>query len=519
MPVTAIKELLLLPPLAIARFGSSQQPLENYQLKLVDPYGFRKILPAPTLIVDPGTGAISRETTPDPNGTVTFRDEQGRVKPLAPFLEVWARFEDNGAFEPLTRNHLADLGLKPWDVKWTVQVANIKVYRRTGHVNDQVRALVRIDQSADSPDLHAAQPLTGTSPNFKPTATGTKTIPLGQFRYIRPTDAFPEIRARFTPGQGRVYGCRADDPLITDDVYAGVTSIPAARNGNWAYPFAGVWDRYWIGAPNTPPVTAPGDIFQGQFVGDTKVSDGYLDDTCDGIVEVRLTVGQNALRAAARIMSGVPDFAPDSFHVRTIADDLEQMAFGPDVPAPASSADKEAIKTDVIDIIRRAYETVRLMNTQVQNGTQNIGGVAVNRNNMTGQQNGSYGRAMEPFFPRTQAAYRFALAAHQAALKQAIESPTLEGSFPAFDLMRQPDQVANLQTTARRHMPAMMRGSDSLELALTWRQLAKLRLASAAAAPGAAPALAVLPAVVTGAVLPRLRGRLPVRTKSVPSEP
>jgi hypothetical protein len=510
MPVTTIKQLRILPPLAIARFGSAAEPLENYTVTVVEPLGFRKIQQAATLIIDPTTGAIIRETTPDPTGKVAFRDDQGRVKPLAPFLEVWAQFEDGGPFAPLTRAHLADLSLQPWDVKWSVRAANIKAFRRTGHPGDKVRASIDIDFSADDPGLHAAQALVGNCPNFK---TG-KNIPLGTFRYIRPTDAFPDIRCRFTPGQGRVYGCRADDPLIIDDVYAGVTSTAAPPHGNWSYPFAGVWDRYWIGAPNTPPVTAPGDIFQGQPVGNTKVSDGYLDDTCDGIVEVRLTVGATTLSAYARFMSGVPDFAPDSFHVRTIADDLEQMAFGPDVPAPTADEDKQAVKRDVIDIIRRAYETVRLMNTLVMAGAQNVGGVARNVNNMAGQESG-YGRAFEPIYPPGIAGYDSVLGRHLNALQQALATAGLEGSFTAFARMRPPNEIADLRTAARHRMPAMMRGSDGLELALTWRQLAKLRLAGPAPTP--APAVAALAAQRVTA-LPRLVAPPPVAIKSVSEE-
>src|SRR2546422_571125 len=118
MAITAIKEIRILPPLAIGRFGSSPEPLENFTVEVVDPLGFRQIVPAPTLMVDDATGAVT-ETTPDRKGTVRLRDAKGLIKPLAPFLEVWARFEDGGVFEPLTKNHLADLKLKPSDLRWS----------------------------------------------------------------------------------------------------------------------------------------------------------------------------------------------------------------------------------------------------------------------------------------------------------------------------------------------------------------------------------------------------------------
>ena len=516
MPIASIKELRILPPLVIGRFGSSPEPLENYRIEVTDPLGFRKLSAAPTLIVDDVTGAVAQETNPDPKAEVRFRDTIRRIKPLAPFLEVWARFDDGGAFEPLTKTHLADLGLKPSDVQWSVEVANVKVFRRTGNRNDKVQARVQILFDNTDPDaLHRAVPLVGQCKNFKAadTPVGVKTIPLGTVRYLRPTDAFPEIRFRFTPAAGRVYGTRAGDPLIADDVYAGVTALPAPPNAPWSPPFAGSWDRYWIGAPNSPPLTAPGDIFQGHFVGATKVSDGYFDDTCDGIVQVQLRVSSTTLSAYARIMSGVPDFAPDSRHVRLISDDLEQMAFGPDVASPTTPQQDTELKEDVVDTIRRAYETVRLMNTMVQNGDQNIGDVQRNNNNMPGQQSG-YGRALEPIYTTMSgaAAYDHALAAHRQALQQALTSTKLAGSFSQISLVRPFTEVGDLHTNQRRRMPAMMRGSDGLEMALTRRQYAKLALA-AGIAPAAAAALAGMAARPATRLPAR---RLAVRTKSVP---
>ena len=520
MPMTTIKELRIFPPLAIGRFGSSPEPLENYTDEIVDPTGFRKLVPAPTLIIDDATGAIVQETSPDPAAQVRFRDAQRRVKPLAPFLEVWARFADDGEFEPLTMAHLADLGLKLSDVKWSVQVANVKVFRRTGDAKDKVQARVQIQSDQNDPDaLHRAAPLIGQCKNFKPAPNsplGVKTIPFGTVRYIRPTDGFPEIRFRFTPAAGRVYGTRAGDPLTVDDVYAGITAVPAPPNGPWSSPFAGSWDRYWIGAPSSPPLTAPGDIFQGQMVAGTKVSDGYFDDTCDGVVQVQIRLGSTTLTASARIMAGVPDFAPDTRHVRTILDDLEQMAFGPDVLPPKTPEEDAQLKADVVDTIRRAYETVRMMNTMVQNGDQGVGDVPRNGNNMPGQQSG-YGRALEPIYPTADstAAYAHALAAHEGALQHALASPKLAGAFAQIALVRPYQEVGDLRTQQRRRMPAMMRGSDGLEMALSRRQYAKLALAAGVQpATGVTQAAFVSAAVLTPAVVLPARP-VALRTKSV----
>ena len=92
MPVTAIHELRILPPLVIGRLGSSPDPMDNYDAEPDDDRGFRRLKPAETLVVEPLSGEIAGSATPS---AVSFKDAQGRVKPVAPFLEVWARFDDD----------------------------------------------------------------------------------------------------------------------------------------------------------------------------------------------------------------------------------------------------------------------------------------------------------------------------------------------------------------------------------------------------------------------------------------
>lgn len=216
MPVTDIKEIRILPPLASGRFGSSPDPMDNYEVQAnpQDLTGFQQIVPAETLAVDRGTGEITQSAIPA--APVRFRDTEGRVRPVAPFFEVWARFTDDGALEPLTTAHLADLQLAAADVQWRVLAANHKAFRRTDDPNDKIEA----DTAAFAD--HAVKDLRGTAANFKP----GKSIPLGSVQYIKPTDAFPEIRLRFTPPAGKVYGPAGGDPNVVDDVYD-------AAQGNW----------------------------------------------------------------------------------------------------------------------------------------------------------------------------------------------------------------------------------------------------------------------------------------------
>jgi hypothetical protein len=439
--ITDVEELRILPPLAIARFGSSPDPMDNYDVVVRDAEGYRALVPAPTLKVLPGQGSIADETTPQ---AVKFRDAMGRVRPVAPFLEVWARFEDDGDFTPLTQAHLEALGLVPAVLKWRVIAANLKASRRTGDADDAVYA-----DTGEFSD-HEPHPLLGRAENFK---VG-KQIAFGSVRFIRPTEQFPEIRFRFLPGSGSVYGPIENDPLTQDDVY------DASK---------GQWEDHWDGDPSTPLATFPAQTYQGKLRPQTNryISDGYFDDTCDGIVEVELQLNGRTLRASARFCSGVPDFAPDGFHVRTLADDLEQAILGPSV---TGSPDPEVVG----DMLRRTLETVRLMNTAAMNGDQGIGGVETNATNQAQHESVEFGRAFEPIFGQGRAPYYPVLAQHEFLVR------SWEGGVLPIprDLIRSYDEAGDFSDMARRKMPALMRGSDRLQLALTRRQIETLRLAA-----------------------------------------
>ena len=137
-----ITEIRILPPLAIARLVSSAIPLENYTLETVDPVGYRSLVPAPTLIVDSGTGAVVSAKTP---ASISFRDPKGNIKPVCPFLEVWMLVAGSQTLAPLTLQALQSVGADATNVSWTVEVGNIKAFRRTG------------DPSGKLAELNAAQ--------------------------------------------------------------------------------------------------------------------------------------------------------------------------------------------------------------------------------------------------------------------------------------------------------------------------------------------------------------------------
>ena len=434
MPVTDIKEIRILPALAAGRFGSSPDPMDNYEIQADpnDPRGFQQLVPAETLVVDRNTGEITGSVTPP--APLKFRDAQGRIRPVAPFFEVWARFADDGAFEPLTDAHLADLQLTPADVQWRVRAANHKAFRRTADENDKINA----DTSTFSD--HSVTEIRGAATNFK----AGKLISFGTVQYIKPTANHPEIRIRFTPPAGKVYGPRNGDPNIADDVY------DADR---------GRWDGHMDGAGGNRFFTNPAGI----YASNGGVSFGYLDDSCDGLIECRV----RGLSALTRFSSGPPDFVPDSLPVRTIADELEQMLLGPEVQ-------ESVLPATASEIVRHALDTVLHLNSD-----------AMNRGGMAAHDAGT-GRVREPIFqPVTRARYAMVRSFHQEVLRQLEGLNAPAGSPERADavlilrriltVVRFSENVGDLSNAGRRRMPAMMRNSDGVHLALTKRQINKLR--------------------------------------------
>lgn len=466
-----ISELRILPPLAIGRLGSSPHPMENYELCVEDPLGPRKIKPAETLRVDEVTGEITEAYWPklvrliDGWETIALRDGD-QIRPVAPFLEVFARTSD-GVLEPLTLDLLKASGLCPDQVRWTVTVGNIKAARRTGDANARIVATAIMSD-------HKPYILEGRCENFLP----DKTLPLGTVRYIKPNDAFPEIRLRFTPAAGLVYGASdrritgidqndefildsKTDEVVADRVVYDRTKGPEDRNKRW-------WG-YADSQQTTPLTTNPAEIYAG-FNDPMRgqVGWGYLDDECDGIVLVELEIEGRTLRAFARIGAGPPNFAPDGKPVRTVHDEIEQLLLGTTVPASKVTAD------EVENIIRCAMDTVRLMNTAVMNGNPVDGRSAV-ASIMPSQDANDHGRLFAPIMATNLVDNLSVLGLHQS-LMTALRS----GAAPWFaQVLRQPDEIGDLTDEGRRKMPAMMRGADGRYLTLTRRQIDKIQQATA----------------------------------------
>jgi hypothetical protein len=454
-----IKSLRLLPPFAVGRFGSSETPLEAYDLEVPEdnPLDFRRIVPKETLKIDPATGAVAEIYTPK---SIRFRDGD-QIRPVAPFLELYGETsEDN--FEPLTLGLLDSEGLGADAIQWSVKVANLKIFRQTGNPDDKVIAIVPAFSD------HGAHPLKGIARNF----LHEKFIAFGNVRYIRPTAKYPEIRLRFTPAKGLVYGSSPDrfEPAKGKDV-----KDPIFENHEDRIVYdttKGKWLKFQADE-KSPTNPNPSDIYQGYWPEDPDklpVGWGYLDDVCDGRVSVKLqTKDGRTLEASAWISACMPAFAPDSQPVRTVADELEQLILGPEIDDDEVSIDAAA------EIVRRALESIRLMNTAAMNANV-INGQSNIASTLYRQDTNDYGRNFSPGMAQS-LVDPFAVRMLHERIYAALKS----GSAPWFsDALRRPEEVGDLSDKARRKMPPMLRGADGRALTLTRRQISRVVKAAAA---------------------------------------
>lgn len=459
-----IRALRILPPLAIGRLGGADEPVASYTL--VDdpdnPLGFRQLVGQPTFVVDAHSGAITSSDVPQ---HIDFKDGQQRIKPVAPFLEVFAETAPN-VLEPLTVALLAKHGLTPADVQWRGRFANRKVERRTGAKDDAVTAETHWFSN------HTNVPLEGTAKNFIRGAS----IPFGALRYIRPTAEHPEIRLRFMPAKGLIYGTNVPKGAKYDTYREGVEKA--------VYRFDGPWFHYQVTKGNAVQETLPPALFAivppapPWLHDNVAISRGYFDDACDGIVDVSLTLKNGTrLEANARVTSGPPAIVPDTLFVRTLADDLDQALHGPEATALSDAE----IHWRATDIIRRAHETVRFLNVTVMNGNTVKGRPPETIDTMPAEEAYDTDRMERPVMAEASVDTLAVMALHQqvyAALKA--------GTAPWFArFMRRPDEAADYSDEGRRKMPALMCGADNNYLALTWRQIDTI--SRAATAPTFAP--------------------------------
>ncbi len=412
------------------------------------PTDFRRIVPRETFEVDAESGVILRSYVPD---KITFKDPtpggSSVIRPVAPFLEVFVRTDaDPDTLVPLTTGLLGAEGLDLGAVSWTVDVANIKLFRRTGDAQDRIEARLDIVD-------HSEHVLAGQCRNFRE----GKTLDLGRVQFIRPSAEFPELRLRYTPASGKVYGSRreriekAGQPPVADPVIQSEDQLLYD-------PDKGGWLGYK--ESSGPALTNPPQIFAGYSEGDAQVSWGYLDDECDGFATVHLTLADGrVLSTSAHIGAGPPAFAPDTLPPRVVSDELAQILLGPEVVGSVPLDEAE-------DIVLRALESVRLMNTAVMNGNP-VNGRDNVASTMVRQDTNDFGRLYEPIMA-TSLVDNLAV----RALHERVFSALAGVAGPWFaDALRRPEEIGDLSDEGRRKMPGLMRNADGRALCLTHRQI------------------------------------------------
>jgi hypothetical protein len=506
-----IKELRILPPFAIARLGSADTPMDNYTIDLdvaagnEKPLDYRAIKLQPTLFVNEQSGEIDDERTPtklefkegeddkqgedDNQGKNKRKHVHKKIRPVAPFLEVFAVTDSDDTLVPLTVDLLKENGVDIQAISWNVRVANRKVARRTADNDDIVHAEVEIRD-------HDAHALHGTCANF----IDGKHVDFGRVRFIKPNAKFPEIRLRFTPAKGLIYGPGPAEGAQPASAPAGLEFLARYRIAEERAVYDGSknkgrnWERFgdpdrekdedsvqkkWREHLGWPPEfnneTVPPDLFAIEppapswLFDNRAISRGYLDDACDGFVDVHLTLpGSRKLDATARICAAPPAMAPDSLFVRSLADDLDQVVYGPDVP---ENEPPEVTRARALDIVRRAFETVRFMNVVVMNGNDYRGRGALSLDSMPEEEAADTERAIRPVMAPGTVDTFAAMTLHQQAY-----AALRGGAAPWFvRLLRLPNEVADFTDHGRRKMPALMCGADNNYLALTWRQIETIK--------------------------------------------
>jgi hypothetical protein len=465
-----ILEIRILPPIAIARFGSSENPLEAYRVEINDKNAldFRTIVPEDNYHID-ANGNISIVA---PEKEIQFKskrnDTQYDIKPVAPFLEIFARTTANDSnFVPLTTALLKESGLNIENLNFKLVLENHKIYRRTTDPKDKISATLD-SITFEKQNRHQKKQLKGVCPNFKDNTS----IPLGDFQFICPTESNSDstnelnrIRFRFTPPHGKVYG--PDENYLNELVKKNVLSSEYNHYLTNLDPSVKIYDSKkgkWPGycEGEGPDKTNPAQIFAGYENEDgEQCSIGLFDDASDGFLEVTLKTGDSTLKTRASIATAPPAFAPDIVSIRVVTDELEQILYGPDFD------ENEKIHIDdVQEIVRRAFETIRLMNTAIMNGNPYYG-IPASASSMPRQDSRDTHRTFETVM-NPEIVDNLAVRQIHERIYNSLDT----GITPWFiNSIRMPYEIGKLDNETRRKMPAMMRGADARALTLTYRQI------------------------------------------------
>ena len=318
-----IRELRILPPLAIARFGAAADADGQLRRRRRPRATARlpQLRPAETLEVDERPARSRGRSCPTPGRRSPRTAWSGRSRRSS----RCGRSPTTSELEPLTAA-AARPATRPRsaDVRWRVQVANLKVFRRTGDEADRVEA-----DSGEFTD-HARARAGGARARTSGPASRS---PSAACSSSGPTDEHPEIRLRFTPGAGirlrrqphrsRRAGRRPTPTSPTSST----TRAAAAGSGTST------------AAERAAGSRCRASIYAGSDVG-RQVSRGTSTTAATAWSGCALTVGGGPCPPSAGSASDRRPTRRTALPIRTVADELEQalLRTGPCTPARRRSS-------------------------------------------------------------------------------------------------------------------------------------------------------------------------------------
>ena len=402
-----LEGIALLPEIAVARVGSSTEPLACYDWSkepdtTPNGSGQMTVERKPTLRISE-TGHV--EQYEPEHLEFTEQIENGRSQrfhPVCPWFVLFAKWRDDSDWHILSPQDLKDIGVPPTAVSWHVMVATRKAYNLTLAFEDIVYAEAMIggaqrDRYGEAQRL-AEQPLVGRSDldywtkysefrntPIKPT-TNQWLIParekgfhLGHIQAPVFSDKYG-IRLRFIPPAGAVYGptnllqriealiaqMTDDDRKASFDPWKKLKILGnELKHKHCILNPKSAWALKRV-SPEQEIRTLPGPQFanielkQGLHSGANSL--GLMDDFSDGIVTVTIAhTGGKPLKAQSRIVVGPPDLAPDRRHPITLYDTLDDRAYLADIDGAngyqghPNRLRKDQWREEVLDLFRRAF--------------------------------------------------------------------------------------------------------------------------------------------------------------------
>lgn len=377
-----LSEIWICPPMAFARFGQSDTPMQSFRWKKNN-YEVRgtaetEIEPDTTFIVGPhGEISVDLATSNASEANIQFRETSDTGKeiwrPVCPFFELHGKLENSDGEVVhdgvLTQKLLQQAGYDLNDLVWTVGIGNRKAYHYTLSEGDKVEAEVSLKGNQ-----HTKTELQGRSPQLagqEPILAGGSFINLGFVQVIKPNDELNEIRLRITPGKGHIFaptntaerdlGALIPPNESQAEFLQGVYTIlnPASPWASWTTQLSGQYD----------PRTNPPGLYAQEPNG---TSLGFLDDSGDGLIKVVLpnkNTAEPPFTAFARYTTCPQDFQPDRRPFVSIADGLSDLVNREEVLAPSYvEGDNWALtEAEVADLMQRVKETMEASNIDQQN--------------------------------------------------------------------------------------------------------------------------------------------------------